>query len=48
MKNESPDMLSLVHDTIDTCRGEDDEGNDNLPPHRMASKQRLKLQYHKF
>ena len=24
-------MLSPVHDTIDTCRGEDDIGNHNLP-----------------
>jgi hypothetical protein len=31
-------MLSFVHDTIDTCRGGDDEGNHNFPSHRMASK----------
>ena len=38
MKNESPDMLSHVYDTIDICRDEDDEGNHNLQPHKMASK----------
>ena len=38
MKNESPDMLSHVYDTIDTCRDEDDEKNHNLPSHIMASK----------
>ena len=43
MKNEFPDMLSLVNDTIDTCRGEDDEGNHNLPPHMMASKTTPKI-----
>jgi hypothetical protein len=38
MKNEFLDILSHVHDTIDICRGEDDEENHNLPPHIMASK----------
>ena len=37
-ENESPDMLSLVYDIIDTCRGEDDEWNHNLPLQKMASK----------
>ena len=27
-------MLSHVHDTIDTCRDEDDIGNHNLPSHK--------------
>ena len=31
MKNESLDMLSSIHDTIDTCSGEDDDENHN--PH---------------
>ena len=48
MKNESPYMLSPIHDTIDTRRGEDDEKNHNFTPYMMASKPHLKLQYHKF
>jgi hypothetical protein len=43
MKNEFPDMLSPVHNTIDTYRGEDDEGNHNLPPHMMASETTPKI-----
>ena len=38
MKNGSPDMLSLVYVTINTCRGENNEEHDNLLPHMMASK----------
>ena len=31
-------MLSHVPDTIDTCCGEDDIGNHNIPPHMMVLK----------
>ena len=34
----SPKHVVFVHDTIDTCRGEDDKRNHNLPPHMMTSK----------
>ena len=33
MKNESPNMLSHVHNTSDICCGENGEGNYNLPSH---------------
>lgn len=42
MKNGSPDMLSLVYVTINTCRGENNEEHDNLLPHMMALKTTLK------
>ena len=38
MKNEFPDMLSSVHDTIDTRRDEDNERNHHLLSHMMVSK----------
>ena len=36
MKNESPDMLSLVNDIIDTSRSENDERKYNLSSNMMA------------